>query len=160
MIGVRNLSPGSATLPDTDAHRRRTITSDRHKHNEQDHSQAKSRKREGQITAREVEDIEERSSPRTPVIYEIVSRLGEEEMARPVVSLWWSGVAAGMSISFSLLAQAIRQCSDASSDQDFARSCAISQSNDACAFSNEGGRTAGKNNDFKMSATTSSAALF
>lgn len=79
----------------------------RHKRDEQNHGQSKDRKREGQITAREVEDIEERSSPRTPVIYEIVSRLGEEEMARPVVSLWWSGVAAGMSISFSLLAQAI-----------------------------------------------------
>ncbi len=61
------------------------------------------------ITQREIEDIQELSSPRTPVIYEIVSRLGEEEMARPVVSLWWSGVAAGVSISFSLLAQAILQ---------------------------------------------------
>jgi formate/nitrite transporter FocA (FNT family) len=61
------------------------------------------------ITEREVEDIEERSSPRTPVIYETVRRLGEEEMARPVTSLWWSGVAAGLSISFSLLAQAILQ---------------------------------------------------
>jgi formate/nitrite transporter FocA (FNT family) len=59
------------------------------------------------VTEREVEDIEERSVPRTPVIYEIVCRLGEEEMARPVNSLWWSGVAAGLSISFSLLAQAI-----------------------------------------------------
>ena len=28
-------------------------------------------------------------------------------MARPALSLWWSGVAAGLSISFSLLAQAI-----------------------------------------------------
>jgi formate-nitrite transporter family protein len=63
----------------------------------------------GEITEREVEDVEERSSPRTPVIYEIVRRLGEEEMARPAVSLWWSGVAAGLSISFSLLAQAILQ---------------------------------------------------
>ena len=62
-----------------------------------------------QISMREVEDIEERSSPRTPVIYEIVRRLGEEEMARPVTSLWWSGLAAGLSISFSLLAQAILQ---------------------------------------------------
>ena len=62
---------------------------------------------QNQITAREVEDVEERSGPRTPVIYEVVCRLGEEEMARPVFSLWWSGVAAGMSISFSLLAQAI-----------------------------------------------------
>lgn len=59
------------------------------------------------VTEREVEDIEERSVPRTPVIYEIVRRLGEEEMGRPVNSLWWSGVAAGLSISFSLLAQAI-----------------------------------------------------
>jgi formate/nitrite transporter FocA (FNT family) len=59
------------------------------------------------VTEREVEDIEERTVPRTPVIYEIVRRLGAEEMARPVNSLWWSGVAAGLSISFSLLAQAI-----------------------------------------------------
>jgi formate/nitrite transporter FocA (FNT family) len=60
-----------------------------------------------QITEREAEDIEERSAPRTPVIYEIVRRHGDEEMARPAVSLWWSGVAAGLSISFSLLAQAV-----------------------------------------------------
>jgi len=59
------------------------------------------------ITKDEVEDVEERSSPRTPVIYEVVRRLGEEEMRRPITSLWWSGVAAGLSISFSLLAQAI-----------------------------------------------------
>jgi formate/nitrite transporter FocA (FNT family) len=59
------------------------------------------------VTEREVEDIEERTVPRTPVIYEIVCRLGVEEMARPANSLWWSGVAAGLSISFSLLAQAI-----------------------------------------------------
>lgn len=60
-----------------------------------------------EITEREVEDIEERSSPRTPVIYEIVRRHGEEEMVRPALSLWASGIAAGLSISFSLLAQAI-----------------------------------------------------
>jgi formate/nitrite transporter FocA (FNT family) len=62
-----------------------------------------------EITEREVVDIEERSTPRSPVIYEIVRRHGEEEMARPTVSLWWSGVAAGLSISFSLLAQAVLQ---------------------------------------------------
>jgi formate-nitrite transporter family protein len=61
------------------------------------------------ITEREVEDVEQLSSPRTPVIYEIVRRMGDEEMARPAVSLWWSGVAAGLSISFSLLAQAVLQ---------------------------------------------------
>ena len=56
---------------------------------------------------RQVERIEERGTPRTPVIYEIVWRYGEEEMARPAVSLWWSGLAAGLSMSFSLLAEAI-----------------------------------------------------
>lgn len=59
------------------------------------------------ISEREVEDVEDMSTPRTPVIYEVVRRLGEEEMERPLTSLWWSGVAAGLSISFSLLAQAI-----------------------------------------------------
>jgi formate/nitrite transporter FocA (FNT family) len=61
------------------------------------------------ITEKEADDIEEMSSPRTPVIYEIVRRLGDEEMDRPVTSLWWSGIAAGLSISFSLLAQGILQ---------------------------------------------------
>lgn len=53
------------------------------------------------------EQAEKRTTPRTPVIYEAVRRLGEDEMARPALSLWWSGIAAGLSISFSLLAQAI-----------------------------------------------------
>lgn len=57
--------------------------------------------------AEQVKHIEERSTPPTPVIYEIVRRYGEEEMARPAASLWWSGLAAGLSISFSLFAEAI-----------------------------------------------------
>jgi len=61
------------------------------------------------ISKKEVHDVEEMSSPRTPVIYEVVRRLGEDEMNRPITSLWWSGVAAGLSISFSLLAQAVLQ---------------------------------------------------
>ncbi len=66
-------------------------------------------RKRSQITAKEADDVEEMSSPRTPVIYEIVRRLGDEEMDRPVTSLWWSGTAAGLSISFSLLAQGILQ---------------------------------------------------
>lgn len=57
----------------------------------------------------DIEDIEERSRLRAPMIYEIVRREGEEELQRPATSLWWSGVAAGLSISFSLLTQAILQ---------------------------------------------------
>jgi formate/nitrite transporter FocA (FNT family) len=59
------------------------------------------------VTAHEAEDIEDRSRLRTPVIYEIVRREGELEMDRPATSLWWSGLAAGLSISFSPLARAI-----------------------------------------------------
>jgi len=55
----------------------------------------------------EADRVEEQTTPPTPVIYEIVRRFGENEMARPTVSIAWSGVAAGLSISFSLLAQAI-----------------------------------------------------
>jgi formate/nitrite transporter FocA (FNT family) len=57
----------------------------------------------------ESRDIQEQARLRAPMIYEIVRREGEEEMNRPAASLWWSGLAAGLSISFSLLAQAILQ---------------------------------------------------
>ena len=68
---------------------------------------AQTPKKNGGISDSEVRDVEELSAPRTPVIYEVVRRLGEEEMERPVSSLWWSGIAAGLSISFSVLAEAI-----------------------------------------------------
>jgi formate-nitrite transporter family protein len=55
----------------------------------------------------DVEDIEERSRLRAPMIYEVVRREGDEEMGRPATSLWWSGVAAGLSISFSLLVEGV-----------------------------------------------------
>lgn len=60
-----------------------------------------------EVSEDEVEFVEERSTPRTPIIYEVVRRRGEDEMVRPLTSLWWSGVAAGLSISFSFLAEAI-----------------------------------------------------
>ena len=53
------------------------------------------------LSEREILDIEDRAQPRTPVIHEIVRRQGDEELSRPLTSLWWSGLAAGLSISFS-----------------------------------------------------------
>src|SRR5665647_3226439 len=88
-----------------------TVTSASSHRRHRDHAKAQ---RQGKgavmskgISEQEIEDVEELSSPRTPVIYEVVRRIGDEEMARPATSLWWSGVAAGLSMSFSLLAQAI-----------------------------------------------------
>jgi formate/nitrite transporter FocA (FNT family) len=56
---------------------------------------------------KKAEDIEERAELSTPMIYEILRRDGLEEMDRPASSLWWSGVAGGLSISFSLLAEGV-----------------------------------------------------
>ncbi|MEO1790150.1 MAG: formate/nitrite transporter family protein [Pseudomonadota bacterium] len=41
------------------------------------------------------------------LIYEVVRRDGEEELTRPTASLVWSGVAAGVVISFSVLGEAV-----------------------------------------------------
>lgn len=59
------------------------------------------------FTDQEVRAVEDHTNPRTIVTYEVVRRAGIDEMERPAWSLWWSGIAAGLSISFSLLAQAI-----------------------------------------------------
>jgi len=51
--------------------------------------------------------MEEASKLPSRLIYEIIRRDGEEELERPVRSLIWSGIAAGIMISFSLLGEAI-----------------------------------------------------
>ena len=61
------------------------------------------------FTEGDVHDIEESSRLNAPMIYEVLRREGEGELNRPISSLWWSGLAAGLSISFSLLAQAALQ---------------------------------------------------
>jgi formate/nitrite transporter FocA (FNT family) len=57
----------------------------------------------------EKKDVEESSRLNALTIYEILRREGEDEMDRPMTSLWWSGVAAGLSLSFSLIAQGVLQ---------------------------------------------------
>jgi formate/nitrite transporter FocA (FNT family) len=59
------------------------------------------------LVEHEIEETADHSRLRVPQIYEIVRHEGETEMARPAVSLWWSGVAAGLSISFSVFAKAV-----------------------------------------------------
>lgn len=55
----------------------------------------------------ERELVEEHQRLRPPVVYAIVRAEGETELARPLASLWWSGVAAGLSIGFSVVAEGI-----------------------------------------------------
>ena len=62
------------------------------------------------LTHGERQDVEELSAPRSPVIYEVVRQQGEDELRRPDGSLFWSGIAAGVTIMASVIAQgALRQ---------------------------------------------------
>lgn len=62
---------------------------------------------QNKLSPEDRESAEKRSRLRPPVVYEIVSREGEEEMRRPLASLWWSGIAAGLGITASLLAEGL-----------------------------------------------------
>ncbi len=50
-------------------------------------------------------EIEDRSAPRATIVHEVVRKQGLEELARPAGSLFWSGVAAGVAIIASVIAQ-------------------------------------------------------
>jgi len=58
------------------------------------------------LTDKEQSEVEKAQRPRAPVVYEIIRLEGERELRRPAASLWWSGVAAGISIGFSFLSEA------------------------------------------------------
>ncbi|MGA8806499.1 MAG: formate/nitrite transporter family protein [Thermoanaerobaculia bacterium] len=53
------------------------------------------------------EEAEERSSPSGAVVYRAIRSEGEEELQRPTSALMWSGLAAGLSMGFSFVTQAL-----------------------------------------------------
>ena len=55
----------------------------------------------------ERESVEAAAKLSSKLIYEVIRRDGEEELARTKRSLFWSGTAAGIMISFSVLGEAI-----------------------------------------------------
>ncbi len=55
----------------------------------------------------EEKSVEEAAKLTSKLVYEVIRRDGEEELARPWRSLVWSGIGAGILISFSVLAEAI-----------------------------------------------------
>lgn len=58
------------------------------------------------LTSDERENIDEHVNLRPVAVYEVVRREGVEELARPTLGLWWSGLAAGLSIGFSVVTEA------------------------------------------------------
>ncbi len=53
------------------------------------------------------DEVEEHLPLRSPVMYEVVRQEGEIELRRPLVSLWWSGVSAGIAMFSSVLARGV-----------------------------------------------------
>jgi formate/nitrite transporter FocA (FNT family) len=49
--------------------------------------------------------IEKQTNVSSPVVYQIVRAEGEQELIRPAISLWWSGLAAGIAVSTSMFMQ-------------------------------------------------------
>lgn len=60
-----------------------------------------------ELSDKERQEAEERSSVSALVVHEAVRHQGEEELSRPISALAWSGLAAGLSMGFSLVAQSL-----------------------------------------------------
>lgn len=59
------------------------------------------------LTEKQREEAEERTSVSVDVVHEAIRHDGEEELKRSTSALAWSGLAAGMSMGFSFVAQAL-----------------------------------------------------
>jgi formate-nitrite transporter family protein len=59
------------------------------------------------LSAEESEKVEDKARLRAAVVYEIIRAEGEGELGRAGSALWWSGLAAGISMGFSFLGQAV-----------------------------------------------------
>jgi formate-nitrite transporter family protein len=59
------------------------------------------------LSKKERKEAEEGVRQRPAVVYETIRIEGESELRRPLSALWWSGVAAGISMGLSFLAQGV-----------------------------------------------------
>ena len=62
-----------------------------------------------ELTEGEKEIVEERTALRAAVVHEAIREQGETELRRPVLALAWSGLAAGLSMGFSMISQGLLQ---------------------------------------------------
>jgi formate/nitrite transporter FocA (FNT family) len=60
-----------------------------------------------ELTEKEKEQVDEKKQPRAQVLYEAIRREGEHELSRSAAALVWSGLAAGLSMGFSVIAMAL-----------------------------------------------------
>lgn len=60
-----------------------------------------------ELNEREKQEAEDRTSVKATIVHETIRYDGEEELSRPLAALAWSGLAAGLSMGFSLVAMAL-----------------------------------------------------
>lgn len=60
-----------------------------------------------QLTERQKEEAEKRTSVTASIVHEAIRKDGEEELRRPISALAWSGLAAGLSMGFSFAAEGL-----------------------------------------------------
>ena len=59
------------------------------------------------LTERQQQEAQDRTSVSALVVHEAIRKDGDEELQRPISALAWSGLAAGLSMGFSFVAQAL-----------------------------------------------------
>src|SRR5579872_6938824 len=73
-------------------------------------TQRKTLEQDGQpppLNRAEMKQVEERVAIGAHIVHETIRREGEDEFKRPSAALAWSGLAAGLSMGFSLVAEAL-----------------------------------------------------
>ena len=66
-------------------------------------------KRQSPLSDREIEEADDRSSTSAKVVHEAIRLEGTEELVRPSSSIGWSGLAAGLTMGCSMIAQGLLQ---------------------------------------------------
>src|SRR3954452_15645381 len=74
----------------------------RHMNQSADHHEDDSKQQQ-----QEEQEIQERSSPSGKIVYRAILKEGEEELDRSSSALFWSGLAAGLAMGFSMIAEGL-----------------------------------------------------
>ena len=59
------------------------------------------------LSAQEQHDVDKHQPPRAAVLHEIIRTQGDQELERSVAALWWSALAAGLTMGLSLMAMGL-----------------------------------------------------
>ena len=59
------------------------------------------------LSQEEQQDVDKNQPPRAAVLHEIIRTQGDQELERTLAALWWSALAAGLSMGLSMMAMGL-----------------------------------------------------